>query len=114
MSDKGWKAFERRMSRDMRVERIPVTGERCGSDASTSMFCFQFKNRRMLPTWLFAWLDGITGTAKRDDKIGILVLKIPRMKDSEALVVLRWSDWVALHGTDQETAVANIQRQIAP
>lgn len=103
MADRGWKAFERRMSRDMGTERIPVTGERHGSDASTPMFCFQFKCRRMLPTWLFTWLDGITSTARRADKIGVLVLKLPRMRDAEALVVLRWGDWVALHGSTVTT-----------
>jgi hypothetical protein len=101
MSDKGWKQFERRCCRDMGVERQPVTGERDGADnAPHPMFCFQFKNRRMLPTWLFAWLSGITGAAARQDKIGVLVLKVPRMRDADALVVLKWSDWVQLHGTE--------------
>jgi hypothetical protein len=87
----------------MGVERIPVTGERDGSDASTSLFCFQFKNRRALPDWLFTWMSGICGTALRADKIGVLVLKVPRMKDADALVVLRWGDWVALHGQSKES-----------
>lgn len=83
----------------MGVERQPITGERDGADNATHpMFCFQFKKRNMLPAWLFAWLDGICGTAKRSDKIGVLVLKLPRMKDTDALVVLKWGDWVALHG----------------
>ena len=31
MTDKAWKAFERRMARDVGTERIPVTGERDGA-----------------------------------------------------------------------------------
>jgi len=62
------------------------------------MFCVQVKLRRALPAWLFDWLGGICGTAKITNRVGILVLKTPRMRDAEALVVLRWADWVALHG----------------
>jgi hypothetical protein len=98
--DKGWKQFERRASRDMGVERQPVTGERHGADnAPHPLFAFQFKLRRMLPAWLFVWLDGIVATAARDRKVGVLVLKRPRLEDGDALVVLQWRDWVDLHGS---------------
>lgn len=90
------------MARDMGTERIPVTGERHGADAANGMFCFQFKMRRMLPSWLFTWMDGICGNAQTHGKIGVLVLKVPRMQDADALVVLRWKDWHALHGNSHE------------
>lgn len=98
MSDKSWKAFERRMAKDAGTERIPVTGERNGADARNSLFCFQFKLRRSLPGWLWDWLGGIVASAERGGKVGVLVLKKPRQKDAEALVVLRWQDWIDLHG----------------
>ena len=98
MSDKGWKQFERRMAKDVGTTRIPVTGERLGSDASNALFCFQFKLRRIIPIWLFQWVGGIVETAARQGKVGVLVLKRPRMDDTEALVVVRWKDWVDLHG----------------
>lgn len=97
--DRGWKQFERRTSRDMGCERQPVTGERGGADnAAHPLFAFQMKLRRSLPVWLFRWLDGITSTATRDGKVGVLVLKRPRLEDGDAVVVLRWRDWVDLHG----------------
>lgn len=97
--DRGWKQFERRASRDMGCERQAVTGERHGADnAPHPMFCFQFKLRRCLPAWLFSWLDGIVATAARDGKVGVLVLKRPRMEDGDGLVIVRWRDWVDLHG----------------
>ena len=100
MPEKSWKVFERRLCRDMGVERQPVTGERNGADNQPHpLFCFQFKLRRNFPSWLFTWLTGIQVVAKKDDKIGILVLKTPRMQDVDALVLLSWGDWVALHGT---------------
>lgn len=97
MPDKTWKAFERRMARKVGTERIPVTGERHGADARTSRFAYQFKLRRTLPVWLWDWLSGIVSTAG-DGQVGVLVLKRPRERDGEALVVLRWRDWVELHG----------------
>jgi hypothetical protein len=98
MPDRTWKAFERRLCRDMGTTRIPVTGERQGADGMTDLFSFQFKLRRSLPVWLWAWMDGITGHAKSHGKIGILVLKRPQQRDTDALVVLRWQDWQDLHG----------------
>lgn len=98
MPDRGWKQFERRCCRDMGVERIPVTGERHGADGVTAMFAFQFKLRRSFPGWLWEWLAGIQGAAKASGRVGVLVLKKPRQRDAEALVVLSWGDWVALHG----------------
>lgn len=62
------------------------------------MFAFQFKLRRALPGWLFDWLNGIVGSAQDTRRVGVLVLKTPGMTDADALVVLRWSDWVDLHG----------------
>ena len=95
MADRGWKQFERRMARDVGTERIPVTGERHGADARTSLFAFQFKLRKTIPSWLFEWLAGICAPTGR---VGVLVLKQPRMRDEDAIVVLRWRDWVDLHG----------------
>jgi hypothetical protein len=34
MADKAWKAFERRLCRDVGTERIPVTGGRHGADGA--------------------------------------------------------------------------------
>jgi hypothetical protein len=98
VSDKGWKAAERRMAADVGVRRIPVTGERAGADFEDAIGCYQLKVRRALPGWLWDWLGGIQGNAKPKGKAGVLVLKLPRMADTEALVILSWSDWVALHG----------------
>lgn len=105
MGDTSWKAFERRQCRDMGVERIPCTGERAGADGATALFAFQFKLRRSLPLWLWTWLGGIVAHAESRGKVGVLVLKRPRQRDTDALVVLRWQDWLDLHGavTDDQT-----------
>jgi hypothetical protein len=92
------KAFERRMSKDVGTDRIPVTGERHGADCVSGPFCYQFKLRKIIPRFLFEWLDGICLSALKTERIGVMVLKTPRLRDADALVVLRWKDWVDLHG----------------
>ena len=99
VGDKGWKRAERMMARDVAEERIPVTGERAGRDfGSRGPFGYQLKVRRMLPKWLFEWLDGICANAARYGQIGVLVLNRPRRPRRHAVVVLRWKDGVGLHG----------------
>jgi hypothetical protein len=112
MSDKGWKAFERRLARDVGVERIPVTGERHGADFEDAMFCYQAKLRRIVPSWLDAWLAGIRGNAAPKGKIGVLLLKRPRMRDDETLVVLSWRDWIDLHGEPKSITSAALDMTI--
>lgn len=97
-----WKAYERRVAEDLGGKRIPVTGiDRDGADVITPMFHIQVKLRKALPSWLWAWLAGIVGTAGDAGKVGILVLRKPRQEDADALVVLRYSDWCDLHGKDR-------------
>lgn len=98
MADKSWKAYERRMCKDAGTERIPVTGERHGADGQTGMFCYQFKLRQVVPWWIIDWLAGIVNKAIETDRVGVLVLKRPGDLDRDSLVVVRWKDWVDLHG----------------
>lgn len=93
-----WKRVELKFARDVGTERIPVTGEREGADFEDAIACYQSKSRRAIPGWLWGWLSGIGGTAKRKGKAGVLVLHKPGQARAEALVVLTWADWRALHG----------------
>jgi hypothetical protein len=79
-------------------KRIPVTGERNGADVICPLFRYQLKVRRALPDWLFSWLAGIVANAAGSGSIGVLVLRRPRRPRRDGLVVVRWSDWVQLHG----------------
>ncbi len=104
MPDKGWKKYERRVAGDLGGRRIPVTGiDRHGADVECAMFCVQVKLRKALPSWLWEWLGGISASAERQGKIGVLVLKKPRQQDVDALVVVRYSDWCDLHGKTDTT-----------
>tara|TARA_R110000787_G_scaffold206590_1_gene316775 strand:- start:1094 stop:1459 length:366 start_codon:yes stop_codon:yes gene_type:complete len=98
-----WKASERRVAEDLLGQRIPVTGvDRDGADVVTPLFHVQVKLRKSLPQWLWDWLRGIVGDATPHKKIGVLVLKKPRQRDAEGLVVLRYEDFVDLVGRIDE------------
>jgi hypothetical protein len=94
-----WKAAERRVAADLGGSRIPVSGvDRDGADVITPLFHVQVKLRKCLPVWLWGWLAGIRSDAKPQGKVGILILKKPRQRDAEGLVVLSYEDFIDLHG----------------
>jgi hypothetical protein len=92
-----WKASERAIAKAIGGRRIPVTGiDRDGADVETARFCIQAKLRKAIPTYLLRWLTGIVSTATPKGKIGILVLRRPRMRHDDALVVLSMTDFLRL------------------
>jgi hypothetical protein len=98
-----WKASERLVARDLGGRRIPVTGiDRDGADVITPMFHVQVKLRASLPAWLWRWLGGIRNDALPEGKVGILILKKPRQRAADGLVVMSYSDFVDLHGALSE------------
>lgn len=100
--DRGWKQSERAHARDVGTERIPVTGERHGADFVAGLFAYQLKVRATVPGYLMTWLDGICQTAATSQRIGVVVLNQPHRPRRKALVILRWADWVALHGEPRD------------
>jgi len=93
-----WKARERKIAKDLGGERIPVSGiHRDEADVVTPLFCVQAKLRRSLPSWLWRWMGGIVSTTP-PHQVGILVLMTPGQDQADALVVLRYRDFLDLHG----------------
>jgi hypothetical protein len=107
---RSWKAAETRFARDVGTERKPCDGSRAQADFEDYLCCYQLKVRRMLPAWLWRWLLGVQATAARTDRVGVLLLKLPRQQDSDALVVMSWRDWRDLHGTPR-ARVGDVQPQ---
>lgn len=94
-----WKREESRIADDLGGRRISVTGiDRDGADVVTPLFLVQSKLRRTLPEWLWAWLNPIASEAAAQGRVGILVLRKPRMRNDDSLVVMRYADFVSLHG----------------
>ena len=98
MPDKSWKAFERRIAARLGGKRIPVTGERDGSDVDAGPFQYQCKLRRGVPSYLRDWLRGIVSAGERKGSVGVVIWKQPNARDDDAVVVLRLADWQDLHG----------------
>jgi hypothetical protein len=104
-----WKAYERRVAHALGGRRRPVTGiDRGDGDVFTPMFEVQVKLRNGQPVYLKQWLADICRTAAARDKVGVVVWKTPGSgrPDDEALVVMRWRDFVDLHGVPAEAADA--------
>jgi hypothetical protein len=97
MTDRAWKAFERRLARELGTRRIPVTGERVGADLVDGMFAYQAKLGRRCPAYLGRWLRGIVTAAERRGLVGVVVWKPKHERDADALVLLRFADWRELH-----------------
>ena len=69
-----------------------------GSDYEDGLVCFSHKHSYNQPGYMLGWLRAITTFALGRKKIGCIVWhkKGGRMNDS--LVVIRFADWVQLHG----------------
>ena len=94
-----WKRFETRIAKAIGGRRIPVTGiDRHGADVVNPMFHVQAKRRKGMPGYVREWLDGICAEAKPHDKVGVVIWTEPGMRDAEAVVMLKYRDWVSLHG----------------
>ena len=107
-----WKGYERRVAAAVGGRRIPVTGiDRDGVDVDAGPFVYQVKLRaRASATDIRKWLEGICRVAQAEEHridfgfreyatpTGVLVWKEPGQCDEDALVILRFADWRALHG----------------
>lgn len=102
MKSGSWKKAENRFAKDVGTMRKPCDGSREGKDFETALFGYQLKYRNTFPSWLWTWLRGIVNKCEPDGQIGVLVLNRPHHDRKEALVVVRWEDWVQIHG-DIET-----------
>jgi hypothetical protein len=97
-----WKAFELRTARDHGTERTPVSGRQSDAGApdwESPLFVAQVKLGRRQPSYLRDWLAGIARQGERLGKVPLVIWKPLYARDEEALVLVRYRDWVALHGT---------------
>jgi hypothetical protein len=100
MADRVWKRREREVAKTLKGRRIPVTGiDRHGADVETPLLSIQVKHGRRRPAFLREWLDGICGSAKVNGKVGLVVWTDHREPTPEAVVILKLSDFEALHGS---------------
>lgn len=96
MSERAWKAFERRVARMLGTERIPAAAnpKPNAPDFVTECFAYQAKKGYSPPAYIRGWLKGILSTS--GERTGVVVWAGKRTNDSNALVVLRLEDWVRI------------------
>jgi hypothetical protein len=94
VTDKSWKAFERRVARIIGGKRNPVTGERAGADVESDLLVGQLKLGYRLPGYLSKWLDGMTTwqAANAPEKVPVVIWKPKYAQDKDAVVVMRLSE----------------------
>lgn len=118
MSDKHWKAAERWYAKRLTTgRRNPVTGERAGADVESDLFALQVKRGYRMPGYLREWLEGIVMFAGRYTKpFSAVVWQEKGGWGDESVVVMRWSDFAALHNTylNMEEALGHHERQADP
>ena len=99
MSDRSWKALERRVARWFpNGRRIPVTGERDGADVAAPPFWAQVKLRRSLSLPAArAALSRLQAKVPTGDT-AILVHKAPGARDDTAVVMMLAREFRDWHG----------------
>ncbi len=95
MSDKRWKATERRIAALLGGTRVPVSGRGRGDqpDIAHPWLSLEVKDRATLPAWLLAALDQAEASATAD-RLPVAVLHRAGDRHDQALVVLRLADFV--------------------
>lgn len=94
MSDKAWKAYERRLAKRLGGERVPITGRIRGSapDVKNSWLSIEAKFRKQLPAWLFDAMDQAVKSI-RGEQLPIVVLHQSGTRTDNDFVVLRLKDF---------------------
>jgi len=59
------------------------------------------KLRKAIPKCIREWSDDIHEEGRKHGKVGVLIVKEPGKHDDNALVILRYRDWIDLHGVEQ-------------
>ncbi len=104
MTDKSWKATERRVAGLLGGERIPVNGRIRGSapDIAHDTLSIEVKSRRSVPAWLTEAMEQAQASS-RDSRLPVSVIHQWGRPYADALCVMRLEDLAGyLHGRREE------------
>ena len=62
------------------------------------------RSRKAIPKSIYEWSDSISRTASRESTIGVLIVKEPGLRNDNALVNLRYADWLILQRENDAVA----------
>lgn len=97
MSDKLWKATERRIAKQFGTKRTPLSGSNSGgtrSDTLHSRLYLEIKERKRLPDWFAKTIDDTKARAIKEGKIPLTVFHQKNSRDD--YVVLNISDIILI------------------
>jgi len=107
MSDKGYKAFERRVAKTLNGKRNPSTGEQAQADVESDIIVAQCKLGYRMPGYLLKWLEGMVKWRDEHakEKVACVVWKRKYHDDKDALVVLRLEDFQQIVNNKEKSDV---------
>ena len=94
MTDKLWKAWERKIAKYIGGERVPITGRQRGDapDIKHNWLSVEVKTRKKLPNWLFEARAQAEASA-RANQMPIQFYAEKGMEVGEVFCVVRLSDF---------------------
>jgi hypothetical protein len=100
LSDKAFKATERRTAAILGGKRVPVSGRGRGDvpDVEHPWLSIEVKHRKVLPNWLHNAMSQARASAK-DGQLPIAVLHEAGQRHANSLVVVRLSEFIEWFGS---------------
>jgi hypothetical protein len=106
MTDKAWKAAERRIATLLGGKRVPVNGRSDEPDVAHPWLAVEVKHRASLPPWLLSAL-GQARKGATADQLPIAVVHQAGQRYEDALVLVRlrdFADWFGASMKEEELA----------
>ena len=94
MTDKTWKATERKLASRLGGKRVPITGRIRGSapDIEHSWLSLEVKHRKQLPAWIYDAIDQAV-KSNTGEQLPTVILHECGKRHDDDLVVLRLQDF---------------------
>lgn len=94
MTDKAWKACERRVAKYIGGERVPITGRQRGDvpDIEHNFLVPEVKYKNKMPAWIYDALNQAEAAQRRTSQMPCVILVEKGQKIGDALIVFRLGD----------------------
>ncbi len=95
MTDRAWKACERRVAELLGGRRVPVTGRQRGDapDVSHPWLSIECKHRRALPAWIADALDQAAAASDGGERLPVAILHEAGQRHGRDVVLIRLADF---------------------
>ena len=95
MTDKTWKAVERKIMKMLGGKRIPITGRTRGSapDGEHEWLSPEIKHRKKLPEWLHDAMNQAE-LSQKNGQLPVVILHQSRQEHANDFVVIRLGDFI--------------------